>query len=37
MQSINSIETYGYGRGKNLVSEKEGIKCTNIIKQCKND
>ena len=35
MQSIDSIETYVYGRIKDLVSEKEVIKCINIIKQYK--
>ena len=33
MQSIDSIETYTYGTNKDLVSEKEEIKCNNIIKQ----
>ena len=37
MQSIDSIETYAYGTSKDLVSEKEEIKCGNIIKRCKND
>ena len=32
MQSIDSIEAYGY-----LVSEKKVIKCSNMIKQHKND
>ena len=32
MQSIESIETYAYGSSKDLVSEKEEIKCNNIIK-----
>ena len=32
MQSIDSIETYAYGTSKNLESEKEEIKCNNIIK-----
>ena len=32
MQSIDSIETYTYGTSKDLVSEKEEIKCSNIIK-----
>ena len=32
MQSIDSIETYEYGTSKNLVREKEEIKCNNIIK-----
>ena len=35
MQSIDSIETYAYGISKVLVSEKEEIKCNNIIKQYK--
>ena len=30
MESIDSIETYGYGTSKDLVSEKEVIKCNNI-------
>ena len=33
MQSIDSIETYAYGTRENLVSEKEEIKCNNIIKR----
>ena len=37
MQSIDLIETYPYGMSKVLVSEKEEIKCNNIIKQYKND
>ena len=37
MQSIDSIETYAYRTSKDLVSEKEMIKCNNIIKPCKND
>ena len=37
MQSIDSIETYVYGTSKDLVSEKEEIKCNNIIKRYKND
>ena len=32
MQSIDSIETYAYGASKDLVSDKEQIKCSNIIK-----
>ena len=32
MQSIVSIETYAYGTSVDLVSEKEEIKCNNIIK-----
>ena len=33
MQSIDSIEIYAYGTSKDLVSQKEEIKCNNIIKQ----
>ena len=33
MQSINSIETYAYGTNKDLVSEKEEIKCSHIIRR----
>ena len=33
MQSIYFIETYAYGTGKGLVSEKEEIKCKKLIKQ----
>ena len=36
MQSIDLIETYAYGTSKDLVSEKEEIKCNNIVKQYKN-
>ena len=36
MQSIDSIETYGYGASKDLVSEKEEIKFNNTTKQFKN-
>ena len=35
MQSIDSIETYGYGASKDLVSEKEEIKFNNTTKQFK--
>ena len=35
MQSNDSIETYAYGMSKDLVSEKEEIKCNNITKQYK--
>ena len=35
MQSIDSIETYPYGKSKDLVSEKEVIKCSNITKRYK--
>ena len=37
MQSIDSIEVYAYGTSKDLVSEKEDIKCNNIIKWYKNE
>ena len=37
MQSTDSIETYAHRTNKNLVSEKEVIKCNNIIKRYKND
>ena len=33
MHSTDSIETYAYGTRKDLVSEKEEINCSNIIKQ----
>ena len=36
MQSIDSIETYAYGTSKDLVSEKEDIKCNSIKKRYKN-
>ena len=32
MQSFDLIETYAYGMKKDIVSEKEEIKCNNIIK-----
>ena len=35
MQWIDSIETNAYGTSKTLVSEKEEIKCNNIIKRYK--
>ena len=35
MQSIDLIETYTCGTSKDLVSEKEEIKCNNITKQYK--
>ena len=35
MQTIDSIETYVHGTIKDLVSEKEEIKCNNIIKRYK--
>ena len=34
---INSIETYPYGSRKELVSNEEEIKCSNKIKQYKNN
>ena len=37
MQSIDSIETYAYRTSKDLVSEKEVLKCNNRIKRYKND
>ena len=37
MESIDSIETCAYGMSKDLVSEKEEIKCNNLIKKYKND
>ena len=36
-QLTDYIETCGYGTSKDLVSEKEEIECSNIIKQYKND
>ena len=35
MQSIDSMETYAYKTSTDLVSDKEEIKCNNIIKQYK--
>ena len=32
MQSTDSIEPYVYGTSKDIASEKEEIKCSNIIK-----
>ena len=32
MQSIDSIETYAHGASKDLVSDKEEIKCCSIMK-----
>ena len=37
MQSINSIETYRYGKSRELAYVKKEIKCNNIIKKYKND
>ena len=36
MELIDSTETYAYGMSKDLLSEKEEIKCNNITKQYKN-
>ena len=36
MQSIDSKEIYAYGTSKDLVCEKEEIKCNNIIRRYKN-
>ena len=33
MKQIDSIETYAHGASKDLISEREEIKCNNIIKQ----
>ena len=35
MQSFDSIKTYAYGTSKDLVTEKEEVKCNNIVKQYK--
>ena len=35
MKSTDSIETYAYRTRKDLVNEKEEIKCNNIIKRYK--
>ena len=35
MQSIDSTETYAYGTSKDLVSDKEEIEDSNIIKRYK--
>ena len=37
MQPIDLLQTDAYRTSKDLVSEKEEIKCNNIIKQLKND
>ena len=36
-ESIGSIETYVYETSRDLVSEKEDVKCRNVIKQYKKD
>ena len=35
MKSIDLIETYAYVTSKDLVSEKEEIKCNNAVKRYK--
>ena len=35
MQSIDSVERDAYGTRKDLISEKEEIKCNNIINRYK--
>ena len=35
MQSIDVIEAYVYKTSKDLISDKEGINCNNIIKRYK--
>ena len=35
MQSIDSIEKYLYGTSKDVVSEKEKVKCNSMIKRYK--
>ena len=37
MKSIDSIETFSYGTSKNSVNENKEIKCSSIIKRCKNN
>ena len=37
MQSVDSIETYAYETIKDLVIEKEEVKCNNIMRWYKND
>ena len=37
VQSIDLIETYTWGTNKSLIIKKEGIKCNNAIKQCKDN
>ena len=36
MKSIDPTETHTYGTNQDLVSEKEEIKCNNIMKQYNN-
>ena len=35
MQSIDSVETDAYGTSKDLISEKEEIKCNNMTNRYK--
>ena len=35
MKSIDSMERYSYGTSIDLVSDKEEIECSNLIKQYK--
>ena len=35
MDSIETYETYAYGRSKDLICKNKEVKCSNIIKQCK--
>ena len=37
IKSIDSIETYVYVTGKNVICKNEEIKCNYIIKHYKND
>ena len=37
MESIDSIEKYAYGMRKYLLSEKEEVKCNNIINRMGKD
>ena len=37
MESVDWIKTYAYETSKDLVSEKEEIKCNDIIKRHEND
>ena len=37
MKSNDLIKIYAYGTSKNLISAKEKIRCSNIIRRSKND
>ena len=37
IKECNSVETYAYGTSKDLVSEKQEIKCNNIKNYTKKD